>query len=189
MLPGERTERRGVLFAEEADQKGPWDFFLTHAQASGGDQTKTLCLLLRQRGFRVWYDMEQWDKSEAAMERGVQNSQNLLIFLSDGYMGRPYCQKELRWGQQYGLRFIGVKETDERHGKADFEQEKRLAPADLVHVLSDVDFDPYQRDADYTATMLDKIQRKMKPYDLELHDSPGQELRDPFGNPASKIEK
>ena len=143
------------LFASRDD--GTWDFFLTHSQATGGDQAKTVALLLH-----VWYDMQQLDKSEAAMEKkGVRSSRNLLIFLGDDFMSRPYCHKELRWAKQYGTTMIGVMEKDDRHGAVDFEKKQSSPPEDLVHIMADVDFDAYLRDEDNGATMLDKIVRKM----------------------------
>ena len=34
-----------------------FDFFINHAQSTGGDQAKTLFLLLEAAGCKVWYDM------------------------------------------------------------------------------------------------------------------------------------
>ena len=61
---------------------GCWDFFLSHGQAAAGDQVKTLCLLLRQRGRTVWYDYEMDNRSTEAMEEGVKHSAHFLLFLS-----------------------------------------------------------------------------------------------------------
>ena len=77
--------------------------------------------------------------TKAGMQEGVRNSKNVLIFLSDGIMGRPYCRSEMRWGKQYGCGFVGVHEGDERHNPADFGKEKRLAPSDLRHLFDDVE--------------------------------------------------
>ena len=64
------------------NQPGQWDYFLSHGQAAAGDQVKTLCMLLQQRGKTVWYDNEMGDRSTAAMEEGVKHSAHFLIFLS-----------------------------------------------------------------------------------------------------------
>ena len=61
---------------------GYWDIFLSHAQAAAGDQVKTLYFLLKERGYRVWYDNEMSNRSTAAMEEGVRHSANFLLFLS-----------------------------------------------------------------------------------------------------------
>lgn len=70
------------------NQPGCWDFFLSHGQAAAGDQVKTLCLLLRQRQkpdgthYRIWYDNEMITCSTPAMQEGVVNSANVILFLS-----------------------------------------------------------------------------------------------------------
>eukprot|EP00935_MAST-01C_sp_MAST-1C-sp1_P002120 g2120.t1 len=46
--------------AQSAEMRLPsgcsWNFFLSHSQASGGDQAYSLYLELDQQGYRVWYD-------------------------------------------------------------------------------------------------------------------------------------
>jgi hypothetical protein len=85
----------------------------------------------------VWYDMQAQDLTAQGMEDGVANSRNVLIFLSDGVMGRPFCNAEQRWGKKYGCHFVGVVEMDQRHGGGPtiFAQEMERAPADLKHLL------------------------------------------------------
>eukprot|EP01050_Picozoa_sp_SAG11_P021209 SAG11_NODE_3727_length_2260_cov_2.555298_2_plen_155_part_00 len=55
------------------------DVFITHAQASGQDQCKTLCMLLTAAGFTVWYDMQATDLTAEGMEAGVSQSRTVLI--------------------------------------------------------------------------------------------------------------
>ena len=133
------------------------DIFITHAQASGQDQCKTLCLLLQARGFSVWYDMQAGDLTAEGMERGVSQSRHVLIFLSDGYFTRPFCLKELRWAKLYGCTLVGVVEKDSRHCPADFALEAQRAPVDLKHVLADVEFLEYQRRDYLEAAMVGKL--------------------------------
>jgi len=64
------------------NQPGVWDFFISHSQASAGDQCKALCLLLSQRNYRVWYDNNMSDVTEAAMMEGVKHSASVILFLS-----------------------------------------------------------------------------------------------------------
>eukprot|EP01046_Picozoa_sp_COSAG06_P043522 COSAG06_NODE_5712_length_3307_cov_113.406231_2_plen_770_part_00 len=61
---------------------GWWDFFLSHAQATGGDQTQTTSLRLKARGQTVWYDNAMEDRSTAAMEEGVRSCRCLVLFLT-----------------------------------------------------------------------------------------------------------
>eukprot|EP01051_Picozoa_sp_SAG22_P011678 SAG22_NODE_1147_length_5370_cov_3.083855_2_plen_98_part_00 len=51
----------------------------------------------------------------------------------------------------------GVFEKDDRHGAADFGLEARRAPADLKHVLADVEFLQYQRRPFLAAAMAAKL--------------------------------
>jgi hypothetical protein len=60
---------------------GRWDFFLSHAQATGGDQTQTTFLRLH-KDHSVWYDNAMSDRSEPAMEEGVKHSRCLVLFLT-----------------------------------------------------------------------------------------------------------
>jgi hypothetical protein len=41
---------------------GKWDFFLSHAQATGGDQTQNTSLRLKGEGKTVWYDNAMLDR-------------------------------------------------------------------------------------------------------------------------------
>ena len=38
--------------------------------------------MLKERGYKVWYDNEMSNRSTAAMEEGVRHSANFLLFLS-----------------------------------------------------------------------------------------------------------
>ena len=112
----------------------------------------------------------------------------MLIFLSDGLMGRPFCQAEQRWGELYGCHFVGVVEKDTRHNPADFGKEKERAPADLKHLLDDVEFLDYER-RDYKAKgMVDEILRRAgaQRAEPELEPKPEPELSE--GVPPQTLE-
>ena len=68
--------------AAPINQPGAWGFFLSHHQALGGDQMKTLSLLFEKAGETAWYDNGKLDKSEAAMEEGVKHCKNFVLFLT-----------------------------------------------------------------------------------------------------------
>ena len=85
-------------------------------------------MLVFSGGYTVWYDMQADDLTGYGMELGVSQSRNILMFLSADLMSRPYCQKEQRWGIEYNCAFVGVKKTDDCHGKADLREEKAKAP-------------------------------------------------------------
>eukprot|EP01047_Picozoa_sp_COSAG01_P043258 COSAG01_NODE_3831_length_5651_cov_4.363112_2_plen_1509_part_00 len=137
-----------------------YDFFINHCQTSGQDQCNTLSLLLKQKGAKVWYDMQAQDLTATGMEEGVSQSRNVLMFLSDDLMGRPFCQAEQRWGKLYGCNFVGIVEKDSRHSPADFGKEKERAPVDLKYLLDDVEFMPYRRRKYEAEAMLDELMRR-----------------------------
>ena len=76
-----------------------FDCFLTHFQGTGQDQTGALGALLKAQGCKCWLDMQAQDLTATGMEKGVSQSRCMLIFLSDGYMGRRFCNMELRWAR------------------------------------------------------------------------------------------
>eukprot|EP01043_Picozoa_sp_COSAG02_P029746 COSAG02_NODE_1864_length_10606_cov_17.350148_11_plen_701_part_00 len=67
---------------EALNQPGHWNFFLSHNQAHGGDQASTMHLRFKEHGYTSWYDMAMLDKSEAAMEEGVKNSDYFVLVLT-----------------------------------------------------------------------------------------------------------
>eukprot|EP01047_Picozoa_sp_COSAG01_P035256 COSAG01_NODE_2693_length_7243_cov_4.778695_1_plen_1576_part_00 len=75
------------------NEPGHWQFFLSHHQALGGDQMKTLSLLFERAGKSVWYDNGKLDKSESAMEEGVKHCHYFVLLLtaqkSDFAQGAP----------------------------------------------------------------------------------------------------
>eukprot|EP01043_Picozoa_sp_COSAG02_P062007 COSAG02_NODE_8453_length_2567_cov_2.266613_1_plen_696_part_00 len=79
-----------VPVSEPMNAPGSWDGFLSHAQASGGDQTQTMQLRLKNKGWDVWYDNAMLDRSTAAMEEGVKHSRCFVLFLTgDGTAAPP----------------------------------------------------------------------------------------------------
>ena len=137
-----------------------YDVFINHCQKSGQDQCKTLAHMLTGSGCRVWYDMQAQDLTAQGMEKAVSQSRHVLMFLSDDLMGRPFCQAEQRWAKLYECHFVGVVEKDVRHGNADFSLEKERAPADLKHLLDDVEFIEYRRRDFEAKAMVQEIVRR-----------------------------
>ena len=58
---------------------------------------------LEKHGYKVWLDLKEDDKSEAAMEKAVTTSKFTIAILCDGYFERPFCLKELRWAREAGV--------------------------------------------------------------------------------------
>eukprot|EP01050_Picozoa_sp_SAG11_P006014 SAG11_NODE_450_length_9391_cov_16.666272_3_plen_84_part_00 len=60
-------------------------------------------------------------------------------------------------GQALRCKLVGVVEKDSRHCPTDFAIEAQRAPADLKHVLADVEFLEYQRRNYLTDAMVSKL--------------------------------
>ena len=71
-----------IPFTNSLNGRDTWDFFLSHHQVMGGDQTKTLHLLLENIGKSTWYDKSMVDRREHAQEGGVHNSKYFILFLT-----------------------------------------------------------------------------------------------------------
>jgi hypothetical protein len=67
-------------------------FFLSHCQATGGDQTNAIYLELRQMGFSCWYDQRAEDLTKDGMKHGIEGAAAFLLFLSEGILDRPFCE-------------------------------------------------------------------------------------------------
>jgi hypothetical protein len=157
-----------------------YDYFINHCQTSGQNQCHALCLLLQQAGATVWYDMQAQDLTAQGMEEGVRQSRNVIIFLSDDVMARPFCNAEQRWAKLYSCKLIGVVEKDSRHSPADFAKEKERAPADLKHILEDVEFIDYERRNYKAKSMIEEIMRRggsvgPSPRSMQLEPEPEPE--------------
>eukprot|EP01047_Picozoa_sp_COSAG01_P071126 COSAG01_NODE_10960_length_2039_cov_2.393299_1_plen_558_part_10 len=162
----QRDARAQKIVAKPLAQR-EYDFFINHCQSSGQDQCGKLALLMRARGWRVWYDMLAEDLTEQGMEEGVASSRNVLVFLSEGLMSRPFCIKEQRWGIQYGCKFIGVAEFDDRHGGGKsaegvdlFTRERAAAPEDLKFLFDQVEFEPFQRRGHLVESMVTQLGKR-----------------------------
>ena len=108
----EHDSRRAIALVPMAERK--YDFFINHCQSSGQDQCANLAKLLRARGWTVWYDMSAEDLTEHGMEVGVSQSRNVLMFLSEGLMSRPFCLKELRWARDDGVAVVPCVDREDK---------------------------------------------------------------------------
>jgi hypothetical protein len=89
-------------------------WFLSHFQATGGDQTNALSLELEKLGFKVraatdtaepypllpvphkcWYDNRADDLTKEGMRAGIESAGCFLLFLSAGVLSRPFVQVNL----------------------------------------------------------------------------------------------
>ena len=72
---------------QQLNKPGRWEFFLSHAQATGGDQAQNTHLRLKERGRSCWYDNAMSDKSTEAMDEGVRCCGTFVLFLTSPNQG------------------------------------------------------------------------------------------------------
>ena len=93
------------------------DFFLSHYQATGGDQVMALELRLEQLGFVCWLDQKAASITKESMGLGVQSARVFLLFLSQGVLSRPFVLFEIKAALEQTKHIMLMHETDSRHGK------------------------------------------------------------------------
>ena len=117
-------------FAFELKQRNPkkvwfnsgtwkWDVFIGHSRrcADAVVLATEAATWFEKMGMKVWLDVRMDDKSVAAMEKGVQHSKYFVAVMNgpcinndkpndppedNANLRRPFCIKEIRWGQKYG---------------------------------------------------------------------------------------
>ena len=121
-----------------------YDFFLSHYQATGGDQVMALELKLSGMGYNCWLDQNAATITKDAMQAGVRSSRIFLLFLSAGVLTRPFCLFEIQTALGFQKRIMLMHETDSRHGAFDF-AEAEGAPAAIAEMLATHESLPWRR--------------------------------------------
>ena len=88
------SEHAPVPINASMNAPGSWDFFLSHAQATGGDQMQNMQQRLKSQGKEVWYDNAMQDRSTAAMEEGVKCSRCVVLFLTADVTAAPSAETQ-----------------------------------------------------------------------------------------------
>lgn len=78
------------------DREPEHDFFLSHYQATGGDQVMTLDFRLTALGFVAWFDQKASSITTETMGEGVRSTKVFLLFLSEGVLTRPFVLFEVK---------------------------------------------------------------------------------------------
>ena len=60
--------------------------------------------------------------TEAAMKQGVRDSEAMILFLTNSYLSRPFCIKELGWAIEFEKPILVVVEKEERFWPWDIER-------------------------------------------------------------------
>ena len=157
----------------------------TQKNANASRLALNLYMELGKRGYKVWLDVKEDDKSEAAMQKAVNTSKFVIAVLCDGqgergcaYFERPFCLKELRWARKAG-KFIQPVLMDEDKTRINvllnggaYPDTTRFegAPKDL-RLLGSVDMvDLNMSDPEYFELGLKKIIRKARANGVKIDD-------------------
>ena len=127
---------------ENDDGEERFHLFLSHSWSSGQDQMR----ILKQRLLEMVPDLQIFlDLDDLKVGRGdtyVACSQQMLVFLSAGYLDSPNCVRELYTALRCGLPLIVMLEPDLRHGGMSDEEirhaigsaaERFSTPGNILH--------------------------------------------------------
>ena len=128
-----KTRLAPVLARDSARPR--YHIFISHAQAEASGDVGTLFHALERIGVHGWRDMNQADLTEAAMRRGVYDSDVFIVFLTNSYLARTFCIAELTWALEFGKPIIVVVEEEGRFWPFDLQRWKagRLAKVAAAH--------------------------------------------------------
>ena len=136
---------------------GHWDVFISHTQRHGKAvaMAEKLATSLENIGLTVWLDVKMKQRSAAAMEEGVRNSQIVIAIITgatiDGninnaYFSRPFCILELQWAIDAGIQIQPIVQTEDKSNIGTFLGQapshlQFLAGIDFIHLdRSDIDY-------------------------------------------------
>jgi hypothetical protein len=148
---------------------GKWDVFISYSQRHGYARAlaEKLYSSLKDRGLRVWLDVNMSKKSTAAMEEGVKNSSCVIPIITgatkeggaDGYFCRPFCISELKWAIVSGVQIQPVIQMEDKEKIGEFLD---MAPEPLKF-LGNIDFIELKRsDIDYWELGLNKVMKALQ---------------------------
>ena len=83
-----------------------YHIFISHMQAEASGDVGTLFFLSEQMGVHGWRDMNQDNLTEEGMRQGVFDSDVFILFLTNSYLSRKFCIKELTWALEFGARSL-----------------------------------------------------------------------------------
>ena len=101
---------------------GGFHLFLSHVWTHAQDQCATIKAMLEVMapGCKIFLDVDNL-KSIADLERNVEGSDVVLIFLTTRYLQSYNCRRELVAAIQFNVPIVVVAETDENHGRVDLQ--------------------------------------------------------------------
>ena len=150
-----------------------YHLFLSHIWASGQDQVANIKrqLQLLLPGVRIFLDVDDLDSIDN-LEKHIEASQCILVFLSKGYFFSRNCLREIRHAMECKKPIVLVHEVDLNKGGMKIEELKIQCPDDLREFVFGADRWPreiirWYRVADFQVVSLKNIAANL------LHAMPG----------------
>ncbi|KAK3235747.1 hypothetical protein CYMTET_54068 [Cymbomonas tetramitiformis] len=114
-----------------------YHFFVAHKFTTGGDQVAVLCAALERAGWKPWYYnyLSETTVTEELMQKGVQMSHCVVLFLSREVFSSEPVLLELREARRCGKRVLLVHEAELDHARVDPDEMQRETPEDLRDLL------------------------------------------------------
>lgn len=81
----------------EIDNDIPYDIFISHRQSNGGQLAMIIKLLLENKNpnLKIFLDVDDLNNIHN-LEKNIENSENVLLLITEGVFEREFVQKELR---------------------------------------------------------------------------------------------
>ena len=161
---------------EVLNQPGYWDVFISHTQRHGKAvaMAEKLAGSLEKLGLTVWLDVKMTQRSAAAMQEGVRNSECVIAIITgacvdnnntntreieNAYFSRPFCISELEWAIEAGIQIQPIIQMEDKDEIGTFLNQ---APAHLKF-LGNIDFISMIRsDIDHWNVGVKQIMKAMK---------------------------
>ena len=183
---GDADARESSAWGDPERQTGSrnvktWDYFVSHAQGTGGSQASALVAHLENRALRAgareplraWLDVRMPDRSESGMREGVRGSSVYMLFLTRDVFyrddaceqPRKYVIMEAEEALKHDKPMVLVHEVDKRHGGCEFDELIQRTPPHLRERLYKIDAVPYLVSSEYhLQATLDEILDRLAPH-------------------------
>jgi len=135
--------------------------FISYCQETGMDQVDSLYRSLMGCGLDVIFDRILPQITLIEVEKAVDESSCLLVFLSKGVMTRSFCQAEIRRAIKLEHPILFVHEEDRRcRGFAEIYDLKAEAPEDLQCLFNQLEIIPFRRRYFEREAMVAEIEKR-----------------------------
>lgn len=93
-----RMMDRNYVESDEPPQEIGYDAFISHATEDKDDLVRPLARMLKEYGFRIWYDefeLEIGDSLRESIDQGLVNSRYGIVIISEKFLDKNWTKYEL----------------------------------------------------------------------------------------------